>query len=88
MAKGLSGTGGLLLRGAMCVTWLFAFMIAFFEAMYAIGLDLGSPEQNTFFVRMIVCLIVGIIAAVAHAYLIKHDGTKAEDDEAPRSWLL
>ncbi len=76
----MAKVGKLLLRGATCVTWMFAFLMALFEAFYSMDCEQGSHEQNVFYVRMFVCLVVGITGACSHAYLIQHDGTKDEGD--------
>lgn len=36
------------LRGAFCAVWVFGIIFAFYEFLYAITADSGSPEQRTF----------------------------------------
>lgn len=59
-----------LLRGGFCAVWVMALIVSFYEFLYAVTSDIGSPEQSQFLVRAIVSISAGIIAAIAHAYLL------------------
>ena len=58
------------LRGAFCAVWVFGIIFAFYEFLYAITADSGSPEQRTFVIHTITCLGVAVVAALVHAYLM------------------
>jgi len=59
-----------LLRGAMCATWLVAFILAFENTIIAVCADNAIPEQNRLVWHALGCIAVGVVAAVSHAYLI------------------
>lgn len=65
-----------LLRGAFCTIWIAAFILTIENFMYASECDTGGPDQITFMLRTIVCLSVGVAAAIAHYYLFKHQTMK------------
>jgi hypothetical protein len=60
-----------LLRGAFCAVWIFGFILTFYEWLYAILADTGSPEKSMFMIHALVCGLVGTMAAIVHAHLIR-----------------
>jgi uncharacterized membrane protein YqhA len=57
------------LRGGFCAVWVAALIVAFYEFLYAITSDIGSPEQNKFVLHILGCLGVTIVAAIMHTLI-------------------
>jgi hypothetical protein len=55
------------LRGLACAIWVTSFIITFFAAIPAVS---GGDDQQFWISRAIGCAVVGITAAVIHAYLL------------------
>ena len=65
-----------LLRGGFCLVWMSAFIIAFYEFMYAESANSGSNEQTMFMIHTAFCIAVGVVAVLAHTHLMeKNRGT-------------
>ena len=60
-----------LLRGAFCAVWVFGFLLTFYEWLFAIFSDTGSPEKSQFMLQALACGLVATMAAIVHSYLIK-----------------
>jgi MFS-type transporter involved in bile tolerance (Atg22 family) len=58
-----------MLRGGMCAVWITAFLLMFYEFLFAATAD-TVQEQATFYARMLICAGCGILAAFSHAYLM------------------
>lgn len=58
-----------MLRGGFCAVWIAAFILTAFEFIFAYTSD-ALQDQASFYTRMLVGAIIGIIAIAVHAYLI------------------
>ena len=66
-----------LLRGGFCAVWVMGILISFYEFLYAVTAELGSPEQGKFVLHAVACVAVTALAASIHAYLIREANGKA-----------
>ena len=58
-----------MLRGGLCVIWITAFLLTFYEFLFAATSD-SPQDQATFYTRMLICAGCGILAVFSHAYLL------------------
>ena len=64
----------IVLRWGFCAVWMGALIIGFEEFLQAISYDVGSAEQNVYVGRAGLCMLVFLIAIIAHAYQVpKHE---------------
>ena len=66
-------TLGTLLRGGLCATWVVAFVLGALKFLAFAVSDTGSANAEMFARHTVVCLIVAVVAATAHAYLITEE---------------
>jgi hypothetical protein len=64
---------GTLLRGGLCATWLVAFVLGALKFLAFTVSDAGSADADIYGRHFAICIIVGIVAAAAHAYLINEE---------------
>ena len=71
MGPRLKAIHNVLLRGGFCAVWIAGLIIAFYDFLYAITADIGSPEQNKFVLHIVACLAISVVAAALHVYTAK-----------------